>query len=347
MVSKWTRHSGRGTLHTNEVWEGDRRRTTLQLDGERDGDAAPVSPDLVLWGDPDHGVLVGQDVLLPDAPAQATAESLHKALTRPIPGSGRPRQPRKIRVRSREIAEAIRSVTEPLGIPLEITERLPFLDDVFRGFEARFGSPTHLGYLDATDLPEPLLSELFAAAASFFRAQPWQQFEDGDPILLECEEWTPPDRYAVLVGDGVEARGVAVFQSWRDLLSFSSAAPQAAESDTLLERIPAVVLMFTPTDRLGKHRTEEARKRRWSLASHDAYPVVWASGPGRESRWPTPGEVRTLIAVLRAMVPFLKNLRRLRPVFEAQGYFSETRHVRVGEVEQEVDLFFPMPATVR
>ncbi|MDH7570314.1 MAG: hypothetical protein QHJ73_12105, partial [Armatimonadota bacterium] len=195
MASKWTRCVKRGTLVTPETWEGDRRRTSLNIGEPGRGF---VSPDLVLWGDADHGVIVGQDVLPPGAPAQAVAESLQRAIARPAFGGGRPRQPRRIRVSNAEVAEAIRPVVESLGIQLEVTEKLPLLDDVFRSIEVRFGTPANLGYLDATEVPEPLLAEFFAAAAEFRRRCPWRHLEATEPILLECADWVPGHRLVVV-----------------------------------------------------------------------------------------------------------------------------------------------------
>jgi hypothetical protein len=274
----------RGTLHTPEVWEGDCRRTSVVI---AEPNKAPVSPSLVVWGDVNHGVLVCQEILMPDASLQAVAESLRKAIAHPAPGGGPPRQPRRIRV-SAQIAEAVRPVAESLGIELEVSNTLPLLDEVFRDFEARFGSPINQGYLDATEIAASLLEDLFATAEQFYLARPWKIFTDAEPILLECANWTPAHCYAVLLGGEGAVKGVALYNSIKDLMHITGLSPEDPDSEKDAWRTPSAAILYTPLNMLGPHRVQEAKKNGWALASRNAYPMAVCTGHGRESHWPTP-----------------------------------------------------------
>ncbi|HHX40927.1 MAG TPA: hypothetical protein GX715_13290 [Armatimonadetes bacterium] len=340
MHSKWTRVAKRGTLHCNETWEGDRRRTTVQLaaPGEE-----PVTPDLVLWADSDHGVVVGQQVVLPDAPAHVMADTLRRAIDHPAPGGGPPRQPRCIRVNRQEIAEAVRPVTEPLGIRVEVTDTLPLADDVFRSFEVQFGSPADQGYLDASEVPEAALADLFEAAAAFYKARPWKGLTDGDPVLLECADWTPPYRYAVVLGAGGSVKGVAIYESLKHLERLALLPPDDPRSEEAVAGIPVLALLFTALKELGQRRAEEVTRHGWKIASRNAYPLIVGTGRGRESQWPTPGEVRTLTAALRMLPSYAKVLSRQRWLAEGQQMLTQSYTVKVGDEERHVTATFPPP----
>ncbi len=335
MASKWTRTTRRGTIHSTETWEGDRRGTSLTI---AQPGAPPVSPELILWADTERGVVVGQEVMLPDAPAQAVADSLRKAITAPLPGGGPPRQPRRIRVSRPEIAEAIHPLTDSLGIQLEIAESLPLLDEVFRAFETQFGAPANQGYTQATEVPLPLLAGFFAAAAEFYRDRPWRALDDGEPVLLECADWTPAQRYAIVMGAGGAIKGIALYESWRDLLRVTQISADDEEARQEADRIPALALVYTRLSELGPRRVEEARAQGWTLASRNAYPVVVATGSGRESHWPTPAETRLLIASMRAIGRVVRGWRRTLGPAEA---VAQTCRVDVLGEEVRVEVSFP------
>lgn len=341
MPSKWTRTTRRGTIRSNEVWEGDRRRTSLQL-GEPG--QPTTAADLVVWADPDHRVIIGQEVLLPDAPPQAVADSLRHALAHPAPGSGPPRHPRRIRVCRPDLVEALRPVTEPLGIEVELTESLPFADDLFRTFEARFGSPLHQGYLDASEVPEEVLADLFAAAAAYYRAKPWKTLLEAGPLVLECQEWTPPSRWVVALGGAKSVKGVAVYQSLRDIERLSATALEGPDLDERIRTTPTVALMFTRFTDLGANRLAEAKARGWELASRCAYPLAVATGRARESHWPTPGEARLLIAALRVLPLVAESFRDFQ--WLPDGLFVH-RALQVPVVGEPVDVHVAYSALLR
>lgn len=340
MRSKWTRPTQRGTLYSTEVWEGDRRRTSVQLG--RPGEQV-ITPDLILWGDSDHRLLIGQQVVMPDAPAQAVADSLRTVLANPAPGSGPPRRPRRIRVRRPDLADALRPVTDSLGIGLEVTDSLPFVDDLYRTFEARWGTPANQGYLDATELTEPAVAELFAAAASYYKARPWKTLVEGEPVLLECAAWTPSYRYVMALGAEGGIKGIALYESLKDIERLTRLSPDDPRAEAEIASIVTVALMFTRLSDLGPHRVEEAKAHGWMLASRNAYPLAVGTGNARESQWPTPAEARVLTAALRALPPFARSLVRPRLLPEDLLFFTETHRVEVAGEPMEVDATYPAP----
>lgn len=341
MASKWTRVSGRGTIHSMEIWEGDRRPTSISIDG---ADHAPsFAPDVVLWADADHGVVVGQDVLMPDAPPQALAESLRKAIGMPVSGSGAARLPRLIRVKRPELADVLRPVTEALGIKLEVSESLPLVDDLFRILEVRFGTPSNQGYLEATEVPEALLQDFFAAAAALYRSRPWRSFAEGDAVLLECEDWVPGHRYVTITGSNGGIKGFALYQSGRDLMRLGTMPPEDPRSEKLAWRTPAVALLYTQLSALGPRRVQEVRSHGWDLASRNAYPLAVGTGRGRESHWPTVTEIRMLTTVVRVLIGFAKPRARARSLPVAGLTVTESYEVSVGDETAVVQATFPAP----
>ncbi|MBI3948095.1 MAG: hypothetical protein HY321_19415 [Armatimonadetes bacterium] len=321
-----------------EVWEGDWRRSSVVLaePGEPE-----VAPDLIVWADATHAVVVGMQTALPGAPPRAMAESLQQAMAQPGPGAGPPRRPSAVRVGSRELAEAIRPVAEPLGIAVEAVEALPLLDIIFRDIEGQMGNPDNQGYLQMTDIPEPVLADLFAAAADYYRAKPWKRLSDADTILLECHAWKPAHRYAVIMGAGGETFGFALYESWAGLqrlrrpdIGFTSPEEQAIREE-------AVSLTFEPLKDLGPRRREEAKRHGWTVASYRAYPMVMTTGRRRQSWWPDEADARVLIAAARALTPGVRDLLRPRWMHKDTKCIYEVYNVPVVGEEVEVKATFP------
>ena len=259
MHSKWTRVAKRGTLHCNETWEGDRRRTTVQLaaPGEE-----PVTPDLVL-GRFHHGVVVGQQVVLPDAGPRHGRYAAPRH--RPSAPGGGPRQPRCIRVnRQRSRKRSARSPS-PWEFGWRSRIRCPLLMTCF-ALRGAVRSPADQGYL-ASEVPEAALADLFEAAAAFYKARPWKGLTDGDPVLLECADWTPPYRYAVVLGAGGSVKGVAIYESLKHLERLALLPPDDPRSEEAVAGIPVLALLFTALKELGQRRAEEATRHGWKIAS--------------------------------------------------------------------------------
>ncbi|MDH7570188.1 MAG: hypothetical protein QHJ73_11455, partial [Armatimonadota bacterium] len=138
-------------------------------------------------------------------------------------------------------------------------------------------------------------------------------------------------------------RGVALYNSRRDLLQLADSLEKDPRVEDVVGRVPGTALLYTPTRVFGERRLEEVYRHEWKLASRNAYPVVVGTGPGRESHWPTPAEIRILTAALRVLPPFLRRVVRNRELLEQGGILAETREVYVSGRTLEVDILFPFP----
>lgn len=321
------------------VWESDRRVTSLTVSEKGKGKTAP---EIVIWGDSTHGLLLGYDVLTGGAPAEAVLPSFIAALERPFPAGGPPRQPNTVRVLRPEMADAIRRVAEPLGIAVEVVAALPMLDDAYRSMEQELAvlaapEPPDQGYLEQTDIPEPVLADAFAAAADFYRDKPWKRLTNTEPFLLECAAWKKPQRYGIVLGSGGEEFGVSLYQSLRKV----NALLDPARGDPA----PAIAMVYAKLNEIPDRQAAEVKERGWALATRNAYPLFVATPGTGTGRLADEAEVRELIVAMRLVPPYARLLSRPRWVHKDTKYLTDT--FRFPVVGEEVEVFATYPARTR
>lgn len=316
------------------VWEVDRRRTSMVI-GK--GSKA-YTPDIVLWADADSGLILATDILEPGASDEVAVESFNRALAAPMMSTV-PVTPDVVRARRPELAEAVRPVAERSGIRVEVAESLPAMDEVFEAMDAQLGSPANQGYLEKTSIPEPIYADFFAAAAEYYRLKPWKVLTDEETVLLLCDAWDPPHRYAVIMGAGGETYGFVLYHSWNDLQRLRRGA------ETLALKLPSLALVYEKLSGLGPVRIEEMKEHGWEVATRNAYPLAMRVDPKSTSVWPREADVRVLTAATRLLGPFVKSLTKARWLPEGQDWIEETHRVSVAGEEIEVTASFPAPRT--
>ncbi len=345
MDEEWTwRERPLAAPDVGEIWEGDRRPlgAVVHEKGKK-----PFSPEVVLWAEASTGAPMGSQVLAPDDPPQAALDGFREALGAAPPWGGPPQIPRTVRLLRPDLADAIRPVADLLGIEIEMVESFAALDGLFAVAEKMASQPPDEGYLQETGIAEPVYADLFAAAADFYRAKPWMRITSEEGILLESDAWSPPYRYAVVLGSGRETYGVAIYPSWTQLQMALKPLPPGADLGERALKQKATAITFATTREVGPVRVEEMKSHGWALATRNAYPLAIASGERRATIWPTEEELRVLIAALRVLPTAVRDLTGPRWVVAGTKYLTDRHRVSVLGEEIEVAATYPARRAAR
>jgi len=228
-------------------------------------------------------------------------EALLKAMLRPMLGSGRRVRPARVSLDDADLVRALKPRLAEIDVRCDHRPSLPLTDAALREMEVHMTKQEPIpGLLSVPGATEPLVRELFAAAAQYYRQAPWRWIGNASPIEVRY----PPDgraRYAVVLGSGGEAFGLSLYESVDDLrIVFSSIEPeQIAEQVSWfsLDFEEAIMMPFDDLDAMEKHG--------WPVAGEKAYPLAIKAVPPDEWHVPSASEMAWLAAALRAIPHFV------------------------------------------
>lgn len=209
--------------------------------------------------------------------------------------------PRELRVRDEALAAALRAEAASRGVEVSVGS-VEAVDDALGvvlsdvcGDELtpRITIPLRWAETEATDAE---VAALFAAAAEFDRAAPWDRMDDSDALTL-----TLPDgsRWgASVLGSGGMQFGVALYSCVDDLLDLiESDEPEMASFARM--RGSALNLSLEPIGVIPRSMRREIKKAGWPVAGPQSYPHVMGV---RLPEWRVIAEhVRILTLALRAI----------------------------------------------
>jgi hypothetical protein len=259
-----------GASPGSRPWEVDLIPVPVSLGDDRDarpGIVLVVADDLVLH----------QNVL-PHPPSEpgAIAEALASALRATAHASGA--IPSAIQVRGTLLATALAGCDLPGTGPISPEKTLPGVDRAAKSL---------LGFLTGkTDrvtrlsggqtwrswgLPAPLISELFRAAAAFYRAAPWRALENEDLLRFESggTAWS-----LCVMGAAGEEFGLALYEDRRDFERLIRAASPVKGFRAI--RGMMLTVSFDRRQDLPAPMRKEILAAGWEVAAPDAYPVLMA-----------------------------------------------------------------------
>src|SRR5437763_13237598 len=171
-------------------------------------------PYLMMVLDLDHDLLLNQDVLETPPTPQAVEAVLAKAMNKPARGAGKPRRPARVRFADPELAQALASALERVGVAGEVGP-LPQLEEAVRLLEEHMrGGPEHPALLSVRGVTPQSVGGLFAAAAKFYRAAPWVALNNGQTFALQIPAKGGATWIASVMGNGGVEYGLAVYKSW-------------------------------------------------------------------------------------------------------------------------------------
>jgi len=249
----------------------DRQPTNMQV---REKGAGSYYCDLVMSVDQASGFIFEEAAVKPDAGDEAVIAVAQKTLDQL-----RQRTPRAELtwvVRHERIASALAICFPEMATSLQPGEDFARWNEAYLGMDERLGSGGRLRpYPMWGDITEQEVAAFYAAAASFYRARPWEFITDAS--LLEIPRPNrdePPLLVSVLGASGI-THGITIVDSEADF--------ERMNSDR--RRVNATSVSFEPEGQLPPTMTAQAKEQGWVVASEAAFPLVMRVQKGK----PVPG----------------------------------------------------------
>lgn len=314
---------------TRGEWVGGSVRLpeTITEDG-----ADAFSPEAFVWLNPD-GFVLGTTLFRPQEMPTGVVDLFRETTQRPAVGL--PHVPARVRVACGEIAETLRRALAP---EVEVVcAPTPELEEVATSMRAHYSDrppardprlvPSLVGRL-----PLERVAAMFAAAASLFRAQPWNVIpEEVGIFALEVPELNLSDAVVSVMGGTGERRGLLVFETRRDFTWYLESALDMIESNAeKLDRVGRhVFLDFFSGPEVSPEARSEIAEHGWQVASPQAYPSFGAADEDGVLRPASERELAILEVVTRAVTSMLErssDAAALLDAVEAGKTMTRTSH---------------------
>jgi tetratricopeptide (TPR) repeat protein len=278
-----------------EVWQGGIVRFPIWAENPADPDGPPLRPTGAIWVSLRTGLV---HAALAKAGEEATSELalatlLEFGLKRAKELEGRPA---RIEVRDPVLRDALAAPLAALDTGIVVVEDQPAVRDALRTFEEEDeGGDPMPGLMESPGMSTERVRAFADAAALFYAAQPWDQLASEDLIAVESEQVPRDLRFACVLGQTSELRGVSFYDSRRAFERlFDEAGDHLAGAGTngvTFDRIDG--LPFADVDAWQDHGLP--------VAAPDAYPLVGDLGLDGSVRRPDARALAFSEGLLRAL----------------------------------------------
>lgn len=158
------------------------------------------------------------------------------------------------------------------------------------------------GMLDIPGVTADAVSSFFDAAALFYEQAPWQQTSDR-PIEVACAAFESGPWFAVVMGQGGIARGLALYDNM-DVVQRIQQGNRSEKENALLTT--GWMVSFGSEDDLAPPDGAAGVIHGWRVAGPEAFPSIYRLDRGLSMRPPLAWELRLLEGCLRGIPEFLR-----------------------------------------
>jgi len=213
-----------------------------------------------------------------------------------------PHRPSRIQCDNSQLSLDLRPQLAEIGISIDFIQTLADTDPRLAEIESLYQSNrTEVpGLLSVPGVTPDLVEELFAAAANFYRAAPWDRLSNLQPLAVSFPSWDMQG-YVQLMGNSGLEFGLVLFWDWDDLLSVYR------HSSEPLDHIPASgwqVLSFESLEDLPAGDRQALKEYGWEAAGDEAYPYPTVLGLETVER-PDRRELLAYTVIMRAIPSFI------------------------------------------
>lgn len=331
-----------------EIWYVDveRMRTWVENDAGQ-----VIRPHVVLIANGSTGMIMQTELL----ESAAEDEDILRNLKRVMQGKGqqvksKPGRPTHVYFRAQLLNEALTKELAQLDIQALQVERPDEIQQMLDQMATLMfddDSEDLPGLLSVEGVTPEIVAALFAAAADYYRADPWYALTDEMPLAIDVKNGGG-ERIGIVMGAGGIEYGLAVYQTWADLerlFEFShnpmQTVPDGGSHSLLFGEIMG--LPFDDIDALEEYH--------WEVAGEEAYPLPVVFHRDEGAVRPTQNDLLWYEAALRAIVRFVEQhgdaLEDAQVSDEEAPPLEETYLVQTSSGEREVHITFPagtMPA---
>ncbi|HEY73191.1 MAG TPA: hypothetical protein G4N99_07955 [Thermoflexia bacterium] len=241
----------------------------------------------------------------PDVVLEALLEAMKGPLLGPLGsllGFGKRGRPARILLDDPDLAQSLAPRLAEIDVRCDYSPPPQSLKDILREMEAHLTKQEPIpGLLSAPGATEPLVRDLFDAAADYYRQSPWRWIDSESSIEIRYPPAGRP-RYAVVMGSGGEAFGLSLYESRDDL----HVALFSAEPERVVEQISWFGLVFEKPMLMSFDDLDAMEKYDWPVADDLAYPLVIKATPPDGRGKPSASEIAWLAAALRVIPDFAK-----------------------------------------
>ncbi len=228
------------------------------------------------------------------------------------PSMGEPHRPVAIEVRPFEPWNALEPHLGQIEIRRSVTERLELIDDILDKLVAHVcGRSPGPGLLDMPGVGASQVASFYDAAASFYRAAPWQRVGGSETIKIECDRFESGPWYAVIIGQMGMTLGIALYEDHRALIRMRDG--NASDEQNARETVALSVTYGDETE-IPVTDLDSIERHGWAIAGPDAYPAPIRKERGLVMRPPLSWELRLLEACLRTLPGFISEHDRGDPM---------------------------------
>lgn len=286
-----------------------------------------------------ENMMIQHTTILPGPPEPPQiADFLAEAMRRRETSANiRPHRPAVIQFEDAALATALTPQLEAINVAVRQATRPEVVKNLLQGLEEHLrGGPELKGLLQVRGVKPPLVGGLFAAAADFYRAAPWEKLTDRHVFAVEVPALERKQFVVVMGGGGMEY-GLAVFEQWADVEQMFTPAFD------MMDHIPAKgshAFNYNAITMVPFADLEAIEEYGWEVAAEDAYPVPVIFTPQREAKRPQRKQLQWYEATLRALPVFVRE--HLRPMGADDFAPAEaTIPVATSSGELEVRITYP------
>ncbi|HKQ56390.1 MAG TPA: hypothetical protein VJY35_00865 [Candidatus Eisenbacteria bacterium] len=236
-------------------------------------------------------------------------------------------RPERIAVRDARLVEALRSMLVDQRIGIDLAESLPLVDDAYRHMVDSMAGPA--GRASILDGVEVERARSFAdAAASFYRAAPWNHLMDEDLVRVDSPVPDPGFKWFTVLGCAGVTFGIGFYRSEREYERMF-----AGEIDTAAMLTgPHWFLSFDPVFTMSIVDADLWEEQGFPLAAENAYPTLTQSLRSAPGKAPDAARLTFAEGLLRALAATTEDELD-------QGRWSRT--VATHDGERTIDLSIP------
>jgi tetratricopeptide (TPR) repeat protein len=215
-----------------------------------------------------------------------------------------PQRPTKIIFEDHNLLQSLAPVLQKIGVRAVHYPNAEQVDALVKDLEADMNDnqPDIPGLLSGKNISPQIVSDLFDAAAEFYRAAPWIQLSNDNLLSIRVLPQKEP-YYVTIMGQGGVEYGIALYLHWADVERMYF--PQ----DHPMEFIPSEgshSFLFNEISEYSFDDLDAIEKYGWTIADKQAYPFPVIFEPPDHVKRPDRDEILWYEAVLRSIPEFVQ-----------------------------------------
>jgi hypothetical protein len=246
------------------------------------------------------GLVLASTVLAEEPTAATVWDQIVRAMQHPA--AGEPHRPSQIQVLADPRWDDLRPYLEQVGIELQTSDELEFLDEVFGDLKQHLLKDEPPGLLDMPRMTPEMIGSFFRAAADYYRQAPWRSLGYEEAIKVECQKFQSGPWYAVVMGQSGVTLGLALYEDLALLKRLWSNRYTDREAG---RQTVALAVTYDPEVEVHPRDVDDAKQHGWEVANPEAFPTVYHKQVGMSLRPPLSWELVLLEGCLRAIPTFL------------------------------------------